>query len=123
MTLALLHPATGEPIVDPSTGDTIPPIVTVTEASKLIGLPRNVVTAYCESGQFPAMDHRPGDPWRIPTAKLLRSLGMLPDQTSSPDPSAQGAAPSLGSVADPRAPLVHLPANGSGGDHRKEGSS
>jgi hypothetical protein len=38
-------------------------------------------------------------------------------ESSSPDPSAQGAASSLGSVADPHAPLVHLPATGSGGDH------
>lgn len=89
MTATLIHPTTGEQL---------PVILTTAEAAELLGEHRDTVIDQCRAGLLPTMPRIGQSPHRIITAKLLRQLGLLPDQIA-PSPTNP---PSAGTV---RAPL------------------
>jgi hypothetical protein len=66
-------------ISDPTTGTKeLPAILTPEQAAPLVGLTSHTVRQHCAAGLIPTLPRNgKNGAWRIPTAKLLRSLGII----------------------------------------------
>lgn len=93
-------------VTDPRTGKALPPFLPLNRAAALCGKSKRWMKALCESGAIPALQHDAYAHWSIPTAPLLRFMGIEPEIA----PSRQSA------VADPTPPGVAANASASGED-------
>ena len=70
---------------------TLPVTVDVTTAARALGLGRSTAYDLARRGEFPCRVLRIGSSYRIPTADLLRVLGIeppIPQQRPAPPPAA-----------------------------------
>lgn len=66
----------------PNTGEPLPPFLTADAAAKLLGKDAEFIAAACERGDLPALSHERGQPWVIPTGRLLETIGLRPGDQS-----------------------------------------
>ncbi|MGH3925244.1 MAG: helix-turn-helix domain-containing protein [Pseudonocardiaceae bacterium] len=64
----------------------LPPTLTVEQAGRFCGIGRNAAYEAARTGQLPTI--RIGRRLLVPTARLLRLLGLGEDETASADASA-----------------------------------
>jgi hypothetical protein len=64
---------------------TLPPVLDVATAGRLLGLGRSAAYELVHAGTWPTPVLRLGRRWRIPTAPLLTLLGLTPGSTPSAD--------------------------------------
>ncbi len=63
----------------------LPAVVDVTTAARALGLGRSTAYDLARRGEFPCRVLHIGSSYRVPTAELLRVLGIEPaDQSASP---------------------------------------
>jgi excisionase family DNA binding protein len=62
----------------------LPAVVDVTTAARALGLGRSTAYDLARRGEFPCRVLHIGSSYRVPTAELLRVLGIEPDQPASP---------------------------------------
>lgn len=71
-------------LVNPISGEALPPIIDTATAAALLGEHENTVMERCREGLIPTMERlHDGGPWRIITAKFLRQLGLIGEQVPS----------------------------------------
>ena len=75
---------------------TLPPVLTLEEAARLLGIGRSSAYNLAKHGAFPAPVLRIGKLYRIPTAGLLHVLGA---SGLSPEPVDSGVSPTLPACA------------------------
>jgi predicted DNA-binding transcriptional regulator AlpA len=73
----------------------LPAVVDLRTAARILGLGRTLAYQLARRGEFPCRILRLGGAYRVPTAELLRVLGLSPD-TAAPTATAADAV----SVAD-----------------------
>lgn len=62
----------------------LPAVVDVTTAARALGLGRSTAYDLARRGEFPCRVLHIGSSYRVPTADLLRVLGIQPDQPAPP---------------------------------------
>jgi excisionase family DNA binding protein len=62
----------------------LPAVVDVTTAARALGLGRSTAYDLARRGEFPCRVLHIGSSYRVPTADLLRVLGIEPDQPAPP---------------------------------------
>jgi excisionase family DNA binding protein len=62
----------------------LPAVVDVTTAARALGLGRSTAYDLARRGEFPCRVLHIGSSYRVPTAELLRVLGIDPDQPAPP---------------------------------------
>jgi len=66
----------------------LPVVVDVTTAARALGLGRSTGYELARCGEFPCRVLRVGRSYRVPTADLLRVLGITPGQRDQAPPAA-----------------------------------
>lgn len=66
----------------------LPVVVDITTASRALGLGRSTGYELARRDEFPCRVLRVGSSYRVPTAELLRVLGITPDQRNHAPPAA-----------------------------------
>lgn len=66
----------------------LPVTVDIGTAARALGLGRSTAYELARCGEFPCRVLRIRSPYRVPTAELLRVLGVQPDGTSAVQESA-----------------------------------
>lgn len=66
----------------------LPVVVDVTTAARALGLGRSTGYELARRGEFPCRVLRMGSSYRVPTADLLRVLGITPQQQDQAPPAA-----------------------------------
>jgi excisionase family DNA binding protein len=62
----------------------LPVVIDITTAARALGLGRSTAYELARRGEFPCRVLRIGSSYRIPTADLLRVLGIEPGDRSAP---------------------------------------
>jgi len=83
----------------------LPAVVDLRTAAQALGLGRTLAYQLARRGEFPCRILRAGTAYRVPTAELLRALGLstAAASTSAVDSSAQ-QRPARGSIPDRSCP-------------------
>jgi excisionase family DNA binding protein len=66
----------------------LPAVINVTTAARALGLGRSTAYDLARRGKFPCRVLHIGSSYRVPTAELLRVLGIEPADESVPPPAA-----------------------------------
>jgi excisionase family DNA binding protein len=66
----------------------LPVVVDITTAARALGLGRSTGYELARRGEFPCRVLRVGSSYRVPTAELLRVLGITPEQRDQAPPAA-----------------------------------
>ncbi len=66
----------------------LPVVVDITTAARALGLGRSTGYELARRGEFPCRILRVGSSYRVPTAELLRVLGITPEQRDQAPPAA-----------------------------------
>lgn len=66
----------------------LPVVVDITTAARALGLGRSTGYDLARRDEFPCRVLRVGSSYRVPTAELLRLLGIRPDQRNQAPPAA-----------------------------------
>lgn len=66
----------------------LPVVVDITTAVRALGLGRSTGYELARRDEFPCRVLRVGSSYRVPTAELLRLLGIRPDQRNQAPPAA-----------------------------------
>lgn len=82
---ALPHPLGGMTLAELLA---LPVVVDVTTAARALGLSRSTGYELARRGEFPCRVLRMGSSYRVPTADLLRVLGITPGQRDQAPPAA-----------------------------------
>ncbi len=69
----------------------LPAVVSVRVAASALGLGRNKAYELIHSGDFPCPVLRLGRGYRVPTAELLRTLGIVEHQVDDPDGNSEAS--------------------------------
>lgn len=71
----------------------LPVVVDVATVARALGLGRSTAYELARRDEFPCRVLRIGSSYRIPTAELLRVLGIDPDSGSAPAPKSAALPP------------------------------
>ena len=66
----------------------LPVVIDITTAARALGLGRSTAYELARRGEFPCRVLRMGNSYRVPTADLLRVLGIEPGEQQAPPPAA-----------------------------------
>ncbi len=66
----------------------LPAVIDVTTAARALGLGRSTAYDLARRGKFPCRVLHIGSSYRVPTAELLRVLGIEPADEPAPPPAA-----------------------------------
>lgn len=66
----------------------LPAVIDVTTAARALGLGRSTAYDLARRGKFPCRVLHMGSSYRVPTAELLRVLGIEPADEPAPPPAA-----------------------------------
>lgn len=62
----------------------LPAVVDIVTAGRAFGISKNLAYELAAAGTFPCRVYRLGVQWRVPTADLRRSLGLLNEAQEGP---------------------------------------
>lgn len=71
--------------------DDLPPTISVAQAGEILGVSRRTAYRAVEAGQLPAV--KIGGRWFIPSAKLLRLLGIDPEPVAEAQAGGRTSTP------------------------------